>query len=188
MASDRRREGKEDRCLLVAGGGIVLLILLALVMAPGCTTVPGDGTDDSWRTTELTDVRTGEVFSVSRFADRPVLIQTFTITCPVCMQQQEEITRLEQEGSIPFIMIGLDIDPNGDAASLLRYAEQRGYAGRYARSPPDMTRSLVDRFGMGVLSPARAPLILVCPDGTAGLLAPGVKSAGDLSRVLSGCP
>jgi hypothetical protein len=186
MRSSRVRERIYSPKRLVAAGFIVS-VLLALLMLAGCADSPGGGTDDSWRTTELTDVRTGEVFSVNRYSDRPVFIQTFTITCPVCMKQQEEITRLEAGGTIPFVLIGLDIDPNGDAGSLLRYTEQKGYTGRYARSPPVMTRSLLDRFGMTVLSPAQAPLILVCPDGTAGLLSPGIKSAADLSQVLSGC-
>jgi hypothetical protein len=186
MKSGRRRDRVYSPERMVTAGFIVS-VLLALLMLAGCADSPGGGSDDSWRTTELTDVRTGEVFSVDTYADRPVFIQTFTITCPVCMKQQEEITRLETEGTIPFVLIGLDVDPNGDAGSLLRYTEQKGYTGRYARSPPVMTRSLLDQFGMTVLSPAQAPLILVCPDGTAGLLPPGIKSAADLSQVLSGC-
>jgi len=181
--------GKGQRCFSQEVGKTVFAVsvLLALLMLAGCADNTGSGTDESWRTTELTDIRTGEVFSVSKYPDRPVLIQTFTITCPICMMQQEEITRLEREGAVPFVLIGLDVDPNGDDRSLLRYTEQKGYTGRYARSPPGMTRSLVDRFGMTVLSPAQAPLILVCPDGPAGLLPPGIKSAADLSQVLSGC-
>lgn len=187
MRSTKGTRGKVSPYRQVAVWSVISVLFMVLVIVTGCTTSPESGTDESWRTTELTDVRTGEVFSVDAFSDRPVLIQTFTITCPVCMQQQQEITRLAQEGDASFVLIGLDIDPNGDAGSLLRYVERTGYAGRYARSPPAMTRSLVDRFGMPVLSPAQAPLILVCPDGTAGLLAPGIKSTADLSRVLSGC-
>jgi thiol-disulfide isomerase/thioredoxin len=186
MRSSRERV-RNDSLKRLVGAGFILSVLFAFLMLAGCAESTGSGADGSWRTTELTDVRTGEVFSVDMYADRPVLIQTFTITCPVCMKQQEEITRLEAEGTIPFVLIGLDVDPNGDAGSLLRYTEQKGYTGRYARSPPVMTRSLLDRFGMTVLSPAQAPLIVVCPDGTAGLLPPGIKSAADISQVLSGC-
>jgi hypothetical protein len=119
----------------------------------------------------------------------PVLIQTFTITCPICMQQQAEISKLHASGEVPFVMIGLDIDPNGDADSLREYTLSSEYYGLYARSSPEMTRSLVDQFGMLVLSPAQAPLILVCPDGTARILSPGVKSSGELQQVLiKGCP
>ena len=182
-----RGTGQSRTSKRVGKNVFIVPVLMALLILAGCTDNSGNGTDEFWRTTELTDVRTGEVFSVSTYPDRPVLIQTFTITCPVCMMQQEEITRLEREGTVPFVLIALDVDPNGDDESLLRYTERKGYTGWYARSPPGMTRSLVDQFGMAVLSPAQAPLILVCPDGPAGLLPPGIKSAADLSEVLSGC-
>ena len=137
----------------------------------------------------LTDVQSGTQFSISDIRDRPVLIQAFTITCPICRQQQAEITKLHASGEVPFVMIGLDIDPNGDADSLRDYTVRYGYYGLYAHSPPNMTSALVDQFGPLVLSPAQAPLILVCPDGTARILSPGVKSAENLQKVLTeGCP
>ena len=173
--------------------GIVICIslLLLFLASSGCTSVNRQdrGTGDTWQTTVLTDVRSGTPFRISDLKDRPVLIQTFTITCPICMQQQAEISKLHTSGEVPFVMIGLDIDPNGDAGSLRDYTLSYEYYGLYARSPPEVTRSLVDQFGMLVLSPAQAPLILVCPDGTARILSPGVKSSSDLHEVLiEGCP
>jgi hypothetical protein len=181
---DRNQTGK------IVGMGIAGLLLLFLAIS-GCTALnqPETGAVYPWQTTQLTDVRSGTPFSISEVKDRPVLIQAFTITCPICMQQQAEITKLQSTGEIPFVMIGLDIDPNGDEGSLRDYSLRYGYYGRYVRSPPEMTTSLVDQFGMQVLSPAQAPLILVCPDGSARILSPGVKSAEDLQRVLiEGCP
>ena len=175
------------------GAGIVLLgagLLLLFLAISGCTTSdqPDMRNRDTWQTIQLTDVRSGTQFSVSDIRDRPVLIQAFTLTCPICRQQQAEITKLHDSGEIPFVMIGLDIDPNGDADSLRDYTHRYGYYGLYAQSPPDMTSALVDQFGTPVLSPAQAPLILVCPDGTARILSPGVKSAENLQKVLiEGC-
>jgi hypothetical protein len=165
----------------------LLVIFLAI---SGCTTrVQTDtGNGETWQTVLLTDVQSGTQFRVSDIRDRPILIQAFTITCPICRQQQAEITKLHTAGEIPFVMIGLDIDPNGDADSLRDYTLRYGYYGLYAQSPPDMTSALVNQFGTPVLSPAQAPLILVCPNGTARLLSPGVKSAENLQKVLTeGC-
>jgi hypothetical protein len=170
--------------------GLILLLMVIFLLAAGCTGSPGpeiNATGDSLMTVELSDVRTGTVFSLSSFPDRPVLIQTFTITCPVCMQQQKEITRLHDSGKVPFMMVGLDIDPNGDETSLRSYTERLGYYGMFARSPPEMTRLLADRFGTAVLTPSQAPLILLCPDGTATLFPPGIKTADQLEKALAGC-
>lgn len=170
--------------------GIILTLLILFFCSAGCTGTdgpPAQESSETWKTIELTDVRTGTIFSLSSFADRPILIQTFTITCPVCMRQQEEITRLHDTGTVPFVMIGLDIDPNGNPASLRSYTVRQGYYGLYARSPPEMTRLLADRFGIPVLSPAQAPLILICPDGNATLLPSGIKTIDDLEKAISGC-
>jgi thiol-disulfide isomerase/thioredoxin len=170
--------------------GIILALLILIICSAGCTGTdgsPAQESSDTWKTFELTDVRTGTVFSLSSFDDHPVLIQTFTITCPVCMRQQEEITRLHDSGTVPFVMVGLDIDPNGNSGSLRSYTDRQGYYGLYARSPPEMTRLLADRFGIPVLSPAQAPLILICPDGNATLLPSGIKTTDDLEKALSGC-
>ena len=99
---------------------------------------------------ELTDVRSGTTFTVADLNDLPVLIQPFTLTCPVCIRQQAEIANLHATGDIPFLMIGLDIDPNGDEPSLRAYTGQHNSYGLYARSPTEMTRSLVGEFGMQI--------------------------------------
>jgi len=173
--------------------GIVMSVFLVLLFlsVSGCTTVETtqSGKDPIWQTTPLTDVRTGTPFSITEINDLPLLIQPFTITCPICMQQQAEISDLYASGKFQFVMIGLDIDPNGNENSLRDYTRNHDYYGFYAHSPPEMTRSLVDQFGMRVLSPAQAPLIIVCPDGKATILDPGVKSSEDLLKVLTaGCP
>ncbi len=172
----------------MALGTVLLLLLLAI---SGCTTSdqPSAGDGDAWKTTLLTDIRTGTQFNIADMQGTPVLIQAFTITCPICRQQQAEITKLHDSGTVPFVMIGLDIDPYGDAGSLRDYTGRYGYYGLYAHSPPEVTSALVHQFGPLVLSPAQAPLILVCPDGTARILSPGVKSAENLRKVLAeGCP
>ena len=88
----------------------------------------------------------------------PVLIQAFTLTCPICRLQQAEITKLSDSGTVPFVMIGLDIDPNGDAGSLRDYTRPLWVRyGLYAQSPPGMTIALVDQFGPLVLSPGPGP-------------------------------
>lgn len=186
--------GNMNRYLIPAGSraaALIIAMLVFFILCAGCTQpsgTPGNTSTASWQTIELTDVRTGYVFSIHSVMERPVLIQSFTITCPNCMRQQEEITRLADSGEADFVMVGLDIDPNGNTASLRRYTDQRGYVGLYARSSQSMTGSLVNEFGLAILSPAQAPLILVCPDGTARLLPPGIKTAADLKQALAGCP
>ncbi len=182
----------KDQNLWRRKAGIVtgMCLLLLFICATGCTTVEKtpSGEEAPWQTTLLTDVQTGTPFSIAEMNGTPLLIQPFTITCPICMQQQAAISSLYARGGIPFVMVGLDIDPNGNENSLRDYTRNHDYYGFYARSPPALTTALIDQFGMGVLSPAQAPLILVCPDGKAKMLDPGLKSSEDLQKVLAeGC-
>ena len=185
------RMGRDTFPAGMRAAALIVSVLIFFLISTGCTQssgTPGNASTTPWQTTELTDVRTGYTFSIQSLKDRPVLVQTFTITCPNCMRQQEEITRLAESGEVDFVMIGLDIDPNGNAGLLRRYTDQKGYTGLYARSPLPVTQSLVDQFGLTVLSPAQAPLILVCPDGTTRLLPSGIKMVPDLKQALAGCP
>ena len=168
--------------------GICFLFLL--LCTAGCSTkeTHQNGEQTSWPTLLLTNVLTGTQFSFADMRGTQLLIQPFTITCPICIQQQAVISRLYAQEEIPFVMVGLDIDPNGNEKSLHDYARDHEYYGFYARSPPELTTALVDQFGLRVLSPAQAPLIHVCPDGKARMLDPGLKSSADLQRVLTeGC-
>ena len=84
----------------------IVSVLPALLMPAGRADDSGGCTDESWRQPKLPDVRTGHVFPVNGYPDRPVLIQTISITCPVWRMQQEELARREREETIPSVLIG----------------------------------------------------------------------------------
>jgi hypothetical protein len=173
-----------------AGIAIGMVLVVILILSSGCTETDRPGIDLTGNRivmVELTDVQNGSVFTLSSFPDQPVLIQTFTTTCTICQRQQQEISLLHESGDIPFVMVGLDIDPNENPEALREYVEKHGYYGVYAHSPPGLTRLLVDRFGSGILSPSQAPLILICPGGSASMFPPGIKPADYLEKILSEC-
>ncbi|MDD1706964.1 MAG: hypothetical protein LUO81_02040, partial [Methanoregulaceae archaeon] len=100
---DTNRDMVPGRIFAVA---LIISVLIFFLIVTGCTQssgLPSNRSSRVWEMTELTDVLTDEVFTVSSFSDRPVLIQSFTITCPICMKQQEEITRLAESGGVPFV-------------------------------------------------------------------------------------
>lgn len=174
----------------ITAGFVTLSILLALVLAfSGCTTTSGpavpveaSSSANVWRTYDLEDVNTKAVFNVSSLSDKPVLLYAFTISCPVCTRQQQEIAQLRNDAGDSFYAVGLDIDPNEDAASLRAHIQKNGFYGYYALSPLEMTQSLLDEFGIEVITPASAPMILVLPDGTVRKLPPNIKSAESLRQ------
>jgi thiol-disulfide isomerase/thioredoxin len=141
----------------------------------------------SWRDVELTDVLTGEIFTISQFSDKSILLESFAVWCPTCKKQQDEIKDLHDEIGDAVISIGLDTDANEDASKVKSHAQGNGYDWRFAVSPIEMTQSLIEEFGPGVVSAPSAPVVLICPDGSARILPSGVKKVDDLKSEIAAC-
>ncbi len=144
----------------------------------------GDGDAPAWRTTELTDVRTGERFTIESLP-KPLLVETFAVWCSRCFAQQENLkTFHERNPDVP--SVALNIDPNENSDKVRRHAEENGFDWRYAVSPAPVTDSLVSQFGSSMTVAPRVPKVRVCEDG-ATRLANGVKSADWLVDAVEEC-
>ncbi|MFQ5419741.1 MAG: peroxiredoxin family protein, partial [Anaerolineae bacterium] len=45
----------------------------------------------AWQTVPLTDVRTGETFTLADYAGKVIIVETMAVWCPFCDQQQMQI-------------------------------------------------------------------------------------------------
>jgi hypothetical protein len=144
---------------------------------------PADAAAD-WRTAPLTDVRSGETFTIDGLAGKLVAIEPMAIWCSNCrIQQQEAATALAAIASDDLVYVGLDVDPNGPPAELAAYSTEEGFDWPYAVAPPSVARSLVAEFGDQVLSPPSTPLILVGPDGSIIEQHFGIRRAAELEAL-----
>ncbi len=178
--------------------GLLFVVAIVAVFACGCTTRgpeaetgPGDAAHQrertiDWETVSLVDVSSGEQFQVRDFRGTPILIQTFTVLCPICTSQQQEVMKLRGQGG-PLTYVALDIDPNEDVPTIRSHIAKNNFSGYYAVAPMEMTASLLNEFGQTVITPSSAPMVLVCPNGTATLLHTGIKSAEELYQLTAGC-
>ena len=64
-------------------------------------------------------------------------------------------------------VVGLNTDPNKDAANVRAHAENNGFDWRFAVAPSGMTDSLVEAFGATVTNAPSTPVIVACADGVA---------------------
>ncbi len=136
-----------------------------------------------WRTTELTDVKTGETFTIDQF-DKPVILESFAVWCPTCTKQQKEIRELHQEIGDDAISIGLNTDPNEDRQKVLEHITANNFDWYYAVAPKEVTQSLIDEFGFGVANAPSAPVVIIDENKNARLLKSGVKSSSELKGEL----
>jgi len=149
----------------------------------------GDGggtgaSDGAWRTTALTDVRSGERFTIESLQP-PVLLETFAVWCSRCFAQQETLKTFHDRNP-EVTSVALNIDPNEDADKVRQHAEDNGFDWRYAVSPQPVTDSLVSQFGSSMTVAPRVPKVRVCEDG-ATRLDDGVKSADWLADAMDEC-
>jgi thiol-disulfide isomerase/thioredoxin len=134
---------------------------------------------------ELTDVSTGETFTLAELAaDRPVLVETMAIWCTTCRAQQREVVAAHAQAD--FHSVGIDVDPNERAEDLAAYADAEGFDWRFAVADAGLVRLLTDRYGIGVTNPPSTPTFVISTDGTMRALEFGrVRSAEELMAELA---
>lgn len=146
-----------------------------------------EGACEDWKSFEIKDVD-GESFRICDFNKTPVLIESFAVWCPTCKKQQDAINKLHDDLGDSFVSIALDTDPNEDERTVRAYKNQFKYTWRFAVSPVELTKALIDEFGVGVVNAPGAPIILVCEDQSARMLPRGLKSAEKLkNEIEKGC-
>lgn len=193
-------DGRSRRTVLQGGVGALLAALAGCTsgVGSGATGPTAGGTADpestatpaaetDWRAVELTDVTTDETFTVQSFSGRPVLVEFFAVWCPVCTSQQREVRALVERMD-DLVAISINVDPNEDAAQVREHIEEQGFDWHYAVSPPAMTKALIEEFGSVVSNAPAAPVVRICPDGSASLVeGRGLKPADDLEAAFGQC-
>src|SRR5215211_7711362 len=66
----------------------------------------------AWFDMELTDVQTGEIFTMNDYAGKVVLLETMTLWCATCIIQANQVSGLHETLRDPedLIFISLDVD------------------------------------------------------------------------------
>ena len=102
----------------------------------------------AWYFASLSDVKTGQEFSIDSLKGKVVLVETMAVWCPKCLSQQEQIKSLHESlgQRDDFASISLDIDPNEDVAQLKAYVETQGFDWFYAVSPKNVSSEISSRL------------------------------------------
>jgi thiol-disulfide isomerase/thioredoxin len=173
-----------------AYAAIIVIILLSLtacsVSAPALT--GSNAAKPDWFNIKMTDVRTGQTFTVNDFAGKVVLVETMATWCITCIEQQMEVKKMESQISNPkdLVVISLDTDLNEDAATLKEYANSYGFDWHFAISPLEVDRALGNLYSSAFMNPPLAPMLFVDRHGSVYSLPFGtVKKAAALQDTLA---
>ena len=136
----------------------------------------------AWYSAPLTDVNTGEVFSVEENLGKVILVETLATWCSNCYKQQTEVARFHDllGERNDFISLGIDIDPNEDIPLLIDYVRNNGFDWLYAVASVEMIDEISLLYGPQFLNPPSTPMLIIDKNGAAHPLNFGIKSAEEL--------
>jgi peroxiredoxin len=180
----------------------VLVTIYALIAFTGCATpttaptVPADPSagsptvkptlDLDWFSMEMTDVNTGETFTMNDFTGKVVIMDTMAMWCPGCLTQAKEISKMLEALGNPedLVVISLDVDVNEDANTLKKYVEENGLQWRYVVAPLLVARALGNLYTAQYLNPPISPMMMIDREGKVHHLQYGTKSAEALQEFI----
>ena len=136
---------------------------------------------------ELTDVQTGEIFTMNDYAGKVVLLETMAMWCPNCVVQANEVRKLHEALGNPgdLISVSLDVDVNEDGPALKEYVSGYGFEWRFAVAPLEVARALGNLYTAQYLNPPLSPMLIIARDGTVHHLEYGLKDAETLQKIVS---
>ena len=167
------------------------LILVSLILAAcGASASPptpesASGTPE-WFDIELTDVQTGETFTMNDYAGKVVLVETMAMWCPNCLFQANEVRKMHKLLDNPddVVSVSLDVDLHEDGASLKDYINKYGFEWHFAVAPLEVARALGNLYNAEYLNPPLSPMLIIDRNGEVHQLEYGQKSAESLQKSL----
>jgi cytochrome oxidase Cu insertion factor (SCO1/SenC/PrrC family) len=153
---------------------------------PQASAVPTVTVIPEWFHMELTDVQTGETFTMNDYAGKVILLQTMAIWCPNCIVQGNEVRNLHKILGNPkdLISVSLDVDLNEDEASLKEYASEFGFDWYFAVAPLLVARALGNLYTAQYLNPPLDPMLIIDRAGNVHHLEYGIKDAETLQQAV----
>ena len=185
------RNGEEMRTKTFIHTLILTLILTSFLLsacgasASHPTPEPASGTPE-WFDIELTDVQTGEPFTMNDYAGKVVLIETMAMWCPNCLFQANEVRKMHKLLDSPddVVSVSLDVDLHEDGASLKDYINEYGFEWHFAVAPLEVARALGNLYNAESLNPPLSPMLIIDRNGEVHQLEYGQKSAESLQKSL----
>lgn len=121
----------------------------------------------AWQTLQLTDVRTGESFTLSDYAGKALFVETMATWCPNCRTQLSTVkVAVANADPDQVAFLALSVEAGLDASALAAYADQNEFKWRFAVVTPEMLQALAETFGPTVANPPATPHFIVRPDGS----------------------
>jgi thiol-disulfide isomerase/thioredoxin len=150
--------------------------------SPGATPA-GAALRPAWLDLPLTDVATGETFTLGGFAGRTVYVEAMATWCTNCRRLlqsvKEAMARADEDA---YVFVGISVESNLPDETLAEYARRWNFPLKFAVATPELVAALVANYGRDVTVPPSTPHFLVRFDGTVTGLNLGFKSPDEILK------
>ncbi len=121
----------------------------------------------AWQTLTLTDVRTGQTFSLADFTGKTVYVEPMATWCTNCRRQLSNVvTARNQLDPEQYVFVAVSVETNISNEDLKNYTDSTGFDWTFAVLTPEMLTELVNAFGRTIANPPSTPHFIIRPDGS----------------------
>ncbi|MFT3890943.1 MAG: redoxin family protein [Anaerolineales bacterium] len=166
---------------------LVFMLLVSACGSSQATQVPTTSPETpEWFSMEMTDVQTGETFTINDYAGKVVLLETMAIWCPNCLIQSGQVQKLHEALGNPddLISVSLDVDSHEDSASLKEYAHVYAFEWHFVVAPIEVQRALGNLYSAQYLNPPISPMMIIDRNGNVHHLEYGLKEVDALKKAV----
>ncbi len=129
----------------------------------------------AWQKIALTNVRTGETFSLADFAGKTVFVEPMATWCTNCRRQLTNVSSARAEFGEDVVFVALSVETNVSNDDLKAYTESTGFDWVFAVATPELLQELVALYGQTITNPPSTPHFIIRPDGSTTDLVTGIE-------------
>jgi thiol-disulfide isomerase/thioredoxin len=133
-----------------------------------------------WQTLPITDVATGETFTLGDFQGKTVFVEPMATWCSNCRTQQGNVIQAKTQVGDDVVFIGLGLETTLPDEDLARYAKGNSFDWTYAVMSEELLSGLADEFGRSITSAPSTPHFIIRADGSFTELSTGIDSPTEL--------
>jgi thiol-disulfide isomerase/thioredoxin len=140
----------------------------------------------AWMTIALTDVRSGDTFTLADFAGKTVFVEPMATWCTNCRRQLGNVSQAKAQlgDSEDVVFVSLSVETNIGDGDLANYTQETGFDWAFAVATPEMLVSLVETFGQSITNPPSTPHFIIRPDGSTTELTTGYEGPDEILQNL----
>ena len=129
----------------------------------------------AWQNITLTNVRTGETFTLADFAGKTIFVEPMATWCTNCRRQLTNVSSARAQFSEDVVFVALSVETNVSNDDLKAYTESTGFDWVFAVATPELLQELVALYGQTITNPPSTPHFIIRPDGSTTDLVTGIE-------------